>query len=315
MTDRVSEPLDIPAIPRERSVLNAVDLPTIAVAAAVYASFLLVTWFYDALPWWAVAVCGGAIVCLHGSLQHEAMHAQPTRTTWLNALLVFPSLWLWLPFSLYRETHLAHHRDERLTDPLEDPESNYVHPAAWQAMGPLHRLIRRAMATLLGRLLLGPPYIALRTFATLARRLGRGDWPYLRHWLLHIPAVALVLLWVIGVCGIPLGEYLLLFVYPGMALTLLRSFAEHRAAVEVAHRTALIEAGPVMSLLYLNNNLHLVHHNEPGLPWHRRPARYRACRAALLEANGGYRFRSYGELFARYLLRAREPMVHPLIES
>ncbi|WP_119462493.1 fatty acid desaturase [Rhodospirillaceae bacterium SYSU D60014] len=315
MTDRVSEPLGAPAISRKSATFYAVDWPTIAVTVVVYAGFLLVTWFYDALPWWAVGVFGGAIVCLHGSLQHEAVHAQPTRTAWLNALLVFPSLWLWLPFSLYRESHLAHHRDERLTDPLEDPESNYLRPADWQAMGPLHRLIRRALATLLGRLLLGPPYVALRVLATLARRLGQGDRHYLRHWLLHVPAVTLVLLWVIGICGIPFGEYLLLFVYPGMALTLLRSFAEHRAAAEVAHRTALVEAGPLMSLLYLNNNLHLVHHNEPGLPWHQRPARYRAYRAALLEANGGNWYGGYGELLARYLLRAREPVVHPLIES
>lgn len=290
-----------------------VDWPTIAVIAAVYVGFGLVTWFYAALPWWAVALCGGGLICLHGSLQHEAVHGYPTRWDWLNTLLVSPSLWLWLPYGLYRETHLTHHRDERLTDPVDDPESYYVTPAAWQAMGPVRRALRLAMNTLLGRLVLGPPWVALATAAALIRSAMRGDRAHLRHWLPHLPAVALVLVWVIGVCGITLGEYLLLFVYPGTALTLLRSFAEHQAAESVAHRTVLIETGPLMGLLYLHNNLHLVHHNEPGLVWHARPARYRAMRAVLLEANGGYCYRGYRELFARYLLRPREPVVHPLL--
>ncbi len=291
---------------------SGVEGPTLAVAAATYAAFGLLTWFYPVLPWWVVLVGGGYVVCLHGSLQHEAVHGQPTRWPWVNALVVFPSLWLWLPYGYYRETHLAHHRDERLTDPADDPESNYVSPADWAAMGPLHRAIRRALTTLAGRLVLGPPYAAWRVAARLAGAVREGDGPHLRHWLLHVPAVAVVLVWAIGVCGIPPVEYVLLFAYPGLSLTLLRSFAEHRAAAAPAQRTAIVEAGPVMGLLYLNNNLHALHHAEPGLVWHERPRRFRARRDELLAANGGYRFRGYGELFARYLFTGKEPPVHPL---
>jgi len=294
------------------SRIESADWPTLAVAVATYAAYALLTWFYHDLPWWAVLAGGGYVVCLHGSLQHEAVHGQPTRWPWVNALIVFPSLWLWLPYSYYRETHLAHHRDERLTDPADDPESYYVSPAGWAAMGKPHRTIRRALTTLAGRLVLGPPYAVWRVAVDAVRAVRRGDREHLRHWLPHLPAVAVVLVWAIGVCRIPPAEYVLLFVYPGLSLTLLRSFAEHRAAAAVAQRTAIVEAGPAMGLLYLNNNLHALHHAEPGLVWHQRPRRYRARRDELLAANGGYRFRGYGEQFARYLFKGKEPAVHPL---
>jgi fatty acid desaturase len=68
-----------------------------------------------------------------------------------------------------------------------------------------------------------------------------------------------------------------------------------------------------MSLLFLNNNLHALHHAEPGLAWYRLPARYRARRNELLKANGGYRYDGYGEIFGRYLLRPKESAVHPFL--
>ncbi len=119
--------------------------------------------------------------------------------------------------------------------------------------------------------------------------------------------------WVWVVCGMPLWLYALTFVYPGTALMLLRSFLEHQAAEEVGERTAIVEAGPVMSLLYLNNNLHAVHHARPRTPWYRLPAIYRANRAKVLAGNGGYRYASYARIVWTYLFRAKEPPVHPLI--
>ena len=286
--------------------------PTLAVAAGTYAGFALLTWFYHAIPWWLILPLGAYLVCLHGSLQHEAAHGHPFRRRWLNSLLVFPSLWLWLPYPIYRDAHLRHHRDEHLTEPLEDPESYYVTPERWARMSPTHRRLRLWTNTLLGRLLLWPAYVVGWVLQDALRRAIRGERSTLRAWAIHLPAVAVVVLWVVWVCDIPFWAYILLFAYPGLSLTLLRSFAEHRAAQLVGHRTAVIECGPVMSLLYLNNNLHALHHAEPGVPWHRRPARYRARRSELLEKNGGYLFRGYSEIVRRFLLVPREPVAYPL---
>lgn len=292
---------------------RAIDWPTVGMGVGVYLGWGLVTWFYHDLSWWLVLPAGACLVCLHGSLQHEAVHGYPTRWTILNSSFVFPSLWLWLPYTYYRETHLIHHRDERLTSPLDDPESNYLTQEQWRAIGPLHRSIRQAMTTVFGRLVLGPPYFAWRALARLSRALRDGERPHLRHWGGHAFSVATVLVWVVGICDIPILEYVLLFAYPGLSLTLLRSFAEHRAAEPVNQRTAITESGPFFSLLFLNNNLHFLHHLEPGAPWHRRRREYRRRRAELLGANGGYLIRGYREVFARYLLRPKEPAIHPII--
>ena len=122
----------------------------------------------------------------------------------------------------------------------------------------------------------------------------------------------LVLIWVLWVCGLPLVEYLALFAYPGISLTLLRSFLEHQARDEVGERSVLVESGWPMSLLFLNNNLHALHHAEPGTPWYRLPARYRARRGELLARNGGYRYGGYGEIILRHLVRPKENPRHPL---
>ena len=292
----------------------AVDWPTLAVAVGAYAAFGLLTWYHNALPWWLVLPLGAYIVALHGSLQHEAVHGYPFRRRLWNSAIVFPSLWLWLPYAQYRHLHLIHHRNERLTSPADDPESNYLTPEAWAKMGALHHAVRKVLTTCAGRLVLGPPYYAALAWLEGLRRMQAGDWPYLRTWLLHVPAVAVVLVWVIGVCQIPFWQYALLYVWPGLSLTLLRSYLEHQGRAEVGRRTVVVEAGLLMSLVYLNNNLHAVHHLDPAAPWHQRRRRYREIRDDVLRGNDGYLYRGYGEILARYLVWPKEPVVHPLGE-
>ena len=297
---------------RRQRARDRVEWPTLGVALLIYTGFGLLTVFYHALAWWFVAPAAGYLIAWHGSLQHETIHGHPTSRPWLNELLVFPSLWLWMPYRTYRDTHRTHHHDERLTDPLDDPESYYETLGQWLGYSRGLRGLFWFANTMVGRLLVGP-LIAVCQLATdqCPRLLGgeRGAW---RHWTLHIPACLCVLVWVMAVCNISLADYLLLFVYPGLALSLLRSFAEHQAAPAAAERSVIVDAAWPMALLYLNNNLHALHHREPGIAWYRLPARYRAQRDDLLYANGGYRFSGYGEIIARYFIWPKEPPVHPL---
>src|SRR5262249_10801369 len=98
-----------------------VEWPTIALAGGIYAAFAILTWFQASIPWWILMPLGGYVVCLHGSLQHEVVHGHPTPWRKVNEALIFPSLWLWLPFSIYRRSHITHHRDSDLTIPGIDP--------------------------------------------------------------------------------------------------------------------------------------------------------------------------------------------------
>jgi fatty acid desaturase len=288
-----------------------IDWPTLALAAGIYGAFASLTWFYHDLPWWLVLPLGAAIVCLQSSLQHEAIHGYPTRWSWLNALIAAPSLYLWLPYGTYRQIHLKHHVDEHLTDPVRDPESHYLTPEAWLALSPIHRALREVMMSLLGRMVVGPLYEAARSLADLALAMRSRDGSTLSHWALHGIALTGLLWWVVAVCDIPLWAYALLFAWPGSALMQLRGYAEHRAAPDVAARTATIEAGPLLSFLFLHNNLHALHHVEPTLAWHRRPARYRAVRTDLLRASRYHLIANYAQLARNYLFEAKEPLLHP----
>lgn len=289
-----------------------VEWPTVAVAVAIYAGFIAVTLAYHRLAWWLVLPAGGFLIAWHGSLQHEVVHGHPTPWPWLNRAIAFPSLWLWMPLEVYADTHLRHHRDEAITDPVEDPESYYLCDEDWARAGPARRALLGFMNTSTGRLLVGPAVVVWRLLFVQCRAFALGDYRHGRAWLLHLLGCLPVIVWVIVVCDIPLTAYLLLFVYPGISLTLLRSFAEHRARPTVGERTAIVESGPVMSLLYLNNNLHAVHHREPRAPWYRLPALWRAQCDHVLSENGGYRFAGYGEVIRRYAFEGREPVRWPL---
>ena len=51
---------------------------------------------------------------------------------------------------------------------------------------------------------------------------------------------------------------------------------------------------------------------HPKLPWYRLPQIYFNNREKYLRRNDGYRYASYGEVFRRHFLRAKDPVPHPL---
>jgi fatty acid desaturase len=172
-------------------------------------------------------------------------------------------------------------------------------------------VVARLQSTLVGRLLLGPAVEVARLALTEGRRVACGEPGARAEWLFHGIAVAAVLAWLTAVCHMTLGRYFLCFVYPGIALSLLRSFAEHRADATPGGQVAVVENAPVLGLLFLNNNLHAAHHAWPALPWWRLPAQFREHREALLTANGGLVYGGYGEVLARFAFRPHDTLEHP----
>jgi fatty acid desaturase len=74
----------------------------------------------------------------------------------------------------------------------------------------------------------------------------------------------------------------------------------------------IIEDRGPLALLFLNNNLHAVHHARPKLAWYQLPDEYARRRDDYLRRNGGYRYASYGEVLASYFLRRKDPVAHPI---
>jgi fatty acid desaturase len=283
----------------------------LAVAAAVYTSYGILTWFYQALPLWLWAPLTAVCLTWYGSLQHETIHNHPTPSRRINSRLASLPLSLWLPYSIYCSTHLLHHRygGRRLTDVVDDPESFYVQPGTLARRG-VARHLYAANCTLAGRLLLGPALSLHRFWTSEFRLIRAGAFRRRILWGYHLIAIAPVLVWTTVVCHIPVTVYLLLAVYPSISLTLLRSFAEHRADADPARRTISVEGNALWALLFLNNNLHIAHHAQPKVPWYRLPALWRRLRERSL-AQGLVFEGGYQQVARQYLLRPVISIEHP----
>ncbi|MGR3712457.1 MAG: fatty acid desaturase [Shimia sp.] len=250
-------------------------------------------------------------LALHSSLSHEVLHGHPFAARLANEALVFPAVGLFIPYLRFRDTHLAHHQDSVLTDPYDDPETNFLDPARWQRMPLLLRRVHDFNNTLLGRLLVGPVLGQVAFMASEWRELRRGNTAVLVGWLMHIPAVILVIWWLVAVAQMPVWAYLL-SAYVALSVLKIRTFLEHQAHAKARGRTVIIDDRGPLAWIFLNNNLHVVHHMHPRVPWYRLPLLFRENRGRYLMRNEGYYFRSYGEVFRRYFLRRKDPVAHPL---
>lgn len=249
--------------------------------------------------------------CWFTSLQHELIHGHPSRSRRVNRLLGLAPLAVWYPYDLYRRSHLAHHRDELLTEPGIDPESNYVDAAAWQRLNRFVKPLWVAQRTVLGRFLLGPAMVIVPTWLDIVRRPLRGDFSQSRSWALHLALVGVMLLALDRLAGIGPVRYLLTVGYPALGLAMLRSFYEHRPAAHAVHRVVINEAGLFWRILYLNNNYHAVHHERPDLPWHLVRRFYLVHRAEVLRRNGGFLIPGYLWLMRRHAMTVVDSPVHP----
>ncbi len=287
-----------------------IEWPTLLLIAACYAAWALATTVLAAL-WLPLGVAVTILaVTLHSSLQHEVLHGHPFRSRALNEAMVFLPLGLCFPYGRFRDLHLAHHRDENLTDPYDDPESNYMDPAVWARLPVPVRLILRANNTLLGRMLIGPAVSILAVLRADLRAIRGGDRAIRRDWLLHLAGMVPVLIWVTW-SPMPLWLYVAA-AYLGMSVLKIRTFLEHRAHDLARGRTVIVEGHGLLPILFLYNNFHVVHHTKPRAPWYLLPALYAARREEFLRRNQGYVYASYGEVFRRYFLRAKDPVPHPL---
>lgn len=249
------------------------------------------------------------LIALHASLTHEVLHGHPFRSQALNEAMMLPALNLVIPYIRFRDTHLAHHLDACLTDPYDDPESNFLDPAEWSRMGPSRRLVYRLNNTLLGRMILGPALGQICFTCGDVRALVRGDAAVIRAWVLHLP-FAVLILWVVALSPTPVWTYLVA-AYLALGLLKIRTYLEHRAHEKCRARTVIIEDNGPLAWLFLYNSLHVVHHMHPGAPWYALPRLYREGRARYLACNETYIYRSYAEIFRQFLFRSKDPVPHP----
>lgn len=291
--------------------VRRLDLPTLGVATAIYGGFFLWGLCFTAIPFWLAVPLGSVLLAWHGSLQHETIHGHPTSSKRINALIGGVPLSLWIPYAVYRKTHIQHHRHtrRRLTEVGHDPESFYRRPGHLAAVGRIHRSLLTANCTLAGRIVIGPA-ITIATFWTRELRIVRAERKHLLMWCRHLLATGAVVAWVTPICQVPWYVYVLV-VYLSVSLTHLRSFAEHSADEQSHERTNVVEAHPLWALLFLNNNLHIAHHASPARPWHELPNAWREMRQRMV-GTGRVFTGGYSEVCRKHLFRPFITPEHPV---
>jgi fatty acid desaturase len=291
---------------------SAVEWPTVILIISCYAAWAfagLVIW--PAYPIVALLLLG-FIIALQSSIIHEVLHGHPTRNGRVNEAFVFLPIGIVWPFRRFKAIHLRHHADERLTDPFDDPESYYQ--ALWQhdELPAAMKFLLRINNTMLGRLVLGPWMACIGFYLADLKPIREGDRPIRVAWALHLIGMAIVLPVVAYGFGIPIWLYVLVPVWIGQGLISVRTFAEHQWSERPEGRTIIVERSP-LSFLFLNNNLHFVHHRNPTVAWYRLPKIFRDRRDEWVKMNHGYVVPNYFALLKAYAFKAKEPVIHPAL--
>jgi fatty acid desaturase len=282
------------ALLRERA-----EWRTLLVVFAVYGLTVLTVVRYEVLtPWLAIPMLA-VLGAWHLSMQHEVLHGHPFKNQFINDAIGGIPVTLWIPYLAFKKDHHEHHLSD-LTNPALDNESYYVSQEQWDKAGRIRRAAWTANRTILFRMFVWTIVSTITYVLSVLKRAVRNEKNDRLAVALHIIGVAFVV-YLVSLSSMPLWQFALGTLYGGRILNAIRPFPEHKYQSGVETRTAMIMAGRFMSLLMLNNNLHVAHHDEPGVPWYRydklmqRVNAVERARAAGVLYEGGY-----AEVFRRF---------------
>lgn len=290
---------------------DPLEWKTLILTLSVYAAWIGVIYGSSEFPGWLTFFLLTPVITLHSSLQHECIHGHPFENQLLNDLLVFLPLGLFLPYLRYKELHLTHHQKASITDPTEDPESWYLTGGQWQRLAAPVKLLFRLNNTLIGRLLLGP------LLGTGSMIIGdfievlKGDRNLIRIWSVHV-LFSCAILSLVAYSG---AVSILLYVvsaYAGMSVLMIRTYLEHQSHTSMRARSVIIEDRGLLAFLFLNNNLHAIHHAYPTVAWYQLPRLFKRNRQQFLDLNKGYHYDSYIEVIKKFSFHQKEPVVYPI---
>lgn len=230
------------------------------------------------LPLWACTPILAAISYAHYTLVHEAIHcnvvSSPKSLSWINPLVGWiGSLGMGAGWPALQRTHLLHHSH---TNTERDPDI--------AVKGTLGQLLLKWLVMLPMSLL---PMIAIRVInRERYQRLGSILSP---SEIVQVSAVTLltwVLLAAAVVAGRPLDWLMLWFLPTRLGILILNIFFQwlphHPFDSTERYRNTRISLWPGGKLLLLQQNLHLMHHLWPSVPFYNYASLFRALRPVLV---------------------------------
>ncbi|QIZ69420.1 beta-carotene hydroxylase [Oxynema aestuarii] len=240
--------------------------PTLLMFFAAVGLVLLSTLGYWQLHWPGWCCFFINVVALHmaGTVIHDASHHVAHRDRLMNAILGHGSaLMLGFAFPVFTRVHMQHHA--HVNDPDNDPD-HFVSTG-----GPLWLIAARFF------------YHEIFFFK---RRLWR-NYELLEWFLSRLVVVGAIAI----ACQYDFLGYILNFWFcpalvVGLALGLFFDYLPHRPFKERDRwKNARVYPSPVLNLLILGQNYHLIHHLWPSIPWYKYQSAYWATKP-LLEAKG-----------------------------
>ncbi|PLZ91285.1 beta-carotene hydroxylase, partial [Fischerella thermalis CCMEE 5196] len=247
LTSEANKPLTVP--PKEVLAPPGGLNPTLLMFLAAVAIVVLSCLGYWVWHWphWISFVMN--IIALHisGTVIHDACHQSAHRNKIINAMLGHGSaLMLAFAFPVFTRVHLQHHA--HVNDPKNDPD-HFVSTG-----GPLWLIAVRFF------------YHEVFFFK---RRLWR-KYELLEWFLSRLFVVAIVfasvhyhfLGYILNFWFVPSGIV-------GLALGLFFDYLPHRPFTECDRwKNARVYANPILNILILGQNYHLIHHLWPSIPWY-----------------------------------------------
>lgn len=246
---------------------EAGEWKTLGVIVAVYGLTVLTVVRYEVLTVWLAVPLLAVLGAWHLSMQHEVLHGHPFKSQFINDAIGSIPVTLWIPYLAFKKDHHEHHKSD-LTNTELDNESYYVSQKQWDNAGPIRRAAWTANRTILFRMFVWTIVSTISYVTLVLKRAARNEKGDRLAVLLHVIGVVAVV-YLVSLSTMPLWQFALGTVYGGRILNAIRPFPEHKYQSGVEIRTAMIMAGPFMSLLMLNNNLHIAHHDDPKIPWYR----------------------------------------------
>jgi len=282
-----------------RVLKEAGEWRTLAVVIAVYGLTVLTVLRYDVLtPWLAVPILA-VLGAWHLSMQHEVLHGHPFKNQFINDAIGGIPVTLWIPYLAFKKDHHEHHLSD-LTNPALDNESYYVSQEQWDKAGRIRRAAWTANRTILFRMFVWTIVSTITYVLSVLKRAVRGEKGDRLAVALHVVGLVFVV-YLVSLSSMPLWQFALGTTYGGRILNAIRPFPEHKYQSGVETRTAMIMAGRFMSLLMLNNNLHVAHHDEPGVPWYRYDTLMQRVNAVQRARDAGVLYEGgYAEVFRRF---------------
>ncbi|NCJ07948.1 beta-carotene hydroxylase [Synechococcales cyanobacterium C] len=215
-------------------------------------------------PGWTSFILNVLALHLAGTVIHDASHNVAHRDRILNALMGHGSaLLLGFSFPVFTRVHMQHHAN--VNDPKNDPD-HFVSTG-----GPLWLIAARFF------------YHEIYFFQ---RRLWRKY--ELLEWVLGRLAVVSLVWFAIqhDALGFVMNYWFSPALVVGLALGLFFDYLPHRPFKERDRwKNARVYPSPILNILILGQNYHLIHHLWPSIPWYKVEPAYHSVKP-LLDAKG-----------------------------